>query len=414
MPKTERLYYTDCYLREFEARVVDVQPDPRGVRITLDRSAFYPESGGQPMDHGTIGSLSVLEVIDEGDAVPLVLERRPEGESVKGAIDWIRRFDHMQQHTGQHVLSAAFEKAVRAKTVGFHLGAGSSSIDLDTDRLTRRQIDQAEELANRIVFEDREVRVLFRSASEASRLDLRKPTEREGELRLIEVDGFDLSACGGTHVGRTGEIGMIAVRKSERMRGLTRVEFVCGARALSAARRDFLALGEAGRMLSGSLEQVPALVQKQADELRSALRAREKLTGRLAEYVARELAAAAPERPDGSGRKVIRHIFAAEELSEAKMVAHAVQKQPSTVALLGVLGGRGVPAAPAQGQGSSTTLFFSQSAGGSADMGALLRQTVAKFGGRGGGTRDFAQGGGVEPGKLDEALAEAEKLAGGP
>ena len=416
MSKTERLYYTDCYLQEFDARVLEVHPDPRGVRVILDRSAFYPESGGQPKDLGTLDGAPLLDVLDQGDTVPLVVAEAPAGPTVHGAIDWTCRFDHMQQHTGQHVLSAAFQRVARAKTVGFHMGADVSSIDLESDLLGRRQLDEVEELANRVVFENREVRILFRTAREASSMDLRKPTERQGDVRLIEVDGFDLSACGGTHVGRTGAIGLVATRRFERLKGNTRVEFVCGARALRAARRDFLALGEAGRALSGSPDQVPALVVRQSEELRGALRAREKLIGRLAEYRARELAQGAPEI---AGRRIIRHVFAADDLAEAKMIAHAVEKLPSTVALVGV-GPQGPASARAEaaspsgtetaGKRTSTTLFFSQSAGGEADMGALLKRTMAEFQGRGGGTRDFAQGGGIPEDKLEAALAYATGL----
>lgn len=403
MPKTERLYYTDCYLRDFEARVIAVEPEARGVRVTLDRSAFYPESGGQPRDAGTLDGAPVVDVAAQDDAVALVLAARPARDVVHGAIDWARRFDHMQQHTGQHVLSAAFERAARSKTVSFHMGAEVSTIDLDTDRLTRRQIDEAEELANQVVFEDREVRILFRSAAEASAMDLRKPTERAGEVRLVEVADFDLSACGGTHVRRTGEIGLISVRKHERVKAQTRVEFVCGRRALVAARRDFFALSEAGRLLSGGLDQVPALVQKQAGELRDAQRAREKLVTRLAAYRASELAQAATEK---NGRRVILQVFPADELLEAKMIAHAVQRLPAAVALLAV----GPPPEPSGNAGRATTLFFAQSAGGAADMGALLKRTMAEFQGKGGGTRDFAQGGGIEAAKLEAALAWAEGL----
>jgi len=403
MPKTERLYYTDCYRRDFEARLVAVEPDARGVRVTLDRSAFYPESGGQPRDAGTLDGAPVLDVVAHDDAVALVLAAKPASDVVHGAIDWTRRFDHMQQHTGQHVLSAAFERAARSKTVSFHMGAEVSSIDLDTDRVTRRQIDEAEELANQVVFEDREVRILFRSASEASEMDLRKPTERAGDVRLIEVADFDLSACGGTHVRRTGEIGLISVRKHERVRNQTRVEFVCGRRALLAARRDFLGLSDAGRLLSGGLEQVPALVQKQVEEARAAQRAREKLVTRLAEYQASELAAAAPER---NGRRVIRHVFPHEERLEARMIAHAIQRLPGAAALLAV-----APPVDSSGNaGRATTLFFAQSAGGAADMGALLKTVVGEFQGKGGGTHDFAQGGGIEAAKLEEALSRARSL----
>jgi alanyl-tRNA synthetase len=396
MPKTERLYYTDCYLREFEARVLRAEPGAKGFRVYLDRTAFYPESGGQPADHGSVGGIPLLEAVDEGDEIAHLLARGPESEIVKGAIDWERRFDHMQQHTGQHVLSGAVEKTGGYKTVSFHLGAETSSIDLDSDRLGRKQIEEAEELANQVVFENRAVRISFQPAADASRLDLRKPTFREGDVRLVEVEDFDLSACGGTHVDHTGAIGLIAVRKYERMKGQTRVEFVCGRRALRAARQDFLVLSEAARLFSTGREIVPELIAKQAQELREAMRAREKLVERLAESQALELWRETAEK---EGRKLIRCVFPAEESREAKIVAHALAKQPSTVALIGL---KGDPAA----------LFFSQSPGGGLDMGGVLKDTVARFGGKGGGARDFAQGGGLDEKRLEDALSFAEKLLG--
>ncbi len=392
--KTERLYYTDCYLREFEGRVLKTDSSPRGFRVYLDRTAFYPESGGQPMDHGSLGGVSVLELIDEGDAIAHVLERKPQRDTLTGKIDWTRRFDHMQQHTGQHVLSAGFERTGNYKTVSFHLGKDASSIDLDSDRIGPRQIAEAEDMANQVVFEDREVRILFRPAGEASQMDLRKPSERQGDVRLIEVEGFDLSACGGTHVSRTGAVGVIAVRKFERMKGATRVEFLCGGRALRAARRDFQLLSEAARMFSASSEQLPELVAKQREELRGVHRLSERLTERLAKYRARELWGAAPKR---SGRKIVRHIFPAEEHSEGKRVAHEVAALDSAVALIAI-------------KGKPASLYFSQTAGGAADVGAILRETVTKFAGKGGGARDFAQGGGLDESKLEEALAFAESL----
>ncbi|MGD0921354.1 MAG: alanyl-tRNA editing protein [Terriglobia bacterium] len=394
MLKTDRLYYSDCYLREFEARLVAAEPEARGFRVYLDRTAFYPESGGQPADRGTLSGIPVLDVIEVEEAIAHVLERKPEGVEIVGRVDWARRFDHMQQHTGQHLLSAAFEKVGKYKTVSFHLGSDGSSIDLDSDRLGRRQIDEAEELANQVAFDNREVRISFRPAAEAGHLDLRKASTREGELRLVEVADFDLSACGGTHVSRTGAVGLVLVRKFERMKGVTRVEFLCGNRALQAARRDFALLTEAARLFSGALENVPALISKQAEDLRAALRAREKLIKRMAEYEAHELWSAAPER---NGRRIVRQIFAAEDHDQAKMLAHAIAHQPAAVALIGV---KGKPAA----------LFFAQSAGGTTDMGSILKQTVAKVGGKGGGARDFAQGGGLDEASLEEALTIAEGL----
>src|SRR5438128_9258541 len=228
---TERLYYTDCYLREFEASVVAAEPAPQGCRVYLDRSAFYPESGGQPSDRGTLGGIPVLDAVDEGDAVAHLVGRKPESETVRGEIDWLRRFDHMQQHTGQHVLSAAFEHLFRVRTVSFHLGADVSTIDLARET-TAAEIEAAEREANRVVWEDRPVTIRFASAEEAASLPLRKEPKREGTLRLIDVERFDLSACGGTHVARTGAIGIIAVAAWERFKGGEGVEFLCGGRAL--------------------------------------------------------------------------------------------------------------------------------------------------------------------------------------
>ena len=364
MASTERLYYDDSYLREFEAQVIDVEPRPPHFRVYLDRTAFYPESGGQPMDRGTLGGLPVIQVTEEGDAVVHVVERELPREQVKGVIDWPRRFDHMQQHTGQHVLSAAFENVAEVRTVGFHLGAEISTIDLDSDRLGHRQ------------------------------MELRRPTQRAGEVRVVEVEGFDRSACGGTHLRRTGGVGLILLRKIERRKDLTRVEFVCGGRALKCARQDYEVLTKAAGLFSTSAENVPPLISQQAEELRLALRLRGKLLERLCEYRARELWAAAPER---NGVKIVRLVFPAEENLEAKLFAHAVAKHPSAVGLIGV---KGKPAA----------LFFSQSAGGPHDMGAILKQTVAHTGGRGGGARDFAQGGGLDESKLEDALTFTEGL----
>jgi alanyl-tRNA synthetase len=394
MPKTERLYYTDSYLREFEAHVLKVAPATKGFQVYLNRTVFYPDSGGQPADLGSLGEIRVVQVVDEGDEIAHILERSPEKEIVKGTIDWRRRFDHMQQHTGQHILSAAFVRTGGYKTVSFHMGAEASTIDLDSDRLGRRQIDEAEDLANQVVFENRPVRVFFQSPAEANQMELRKPTSREGDIRLIEVQDFDLSACGGTHVNQSGGVGLIAVRKVERMKGLMRVEFVCGARALRACRRDFNVLSEAGRLLSAALEDVPELITKQMQDLRETQRAKGKLMERLAEEMARELWAVAQETNE---RRIVRQVFAAEDSRQAKIFAHALSKHPSVVALVGV---KGKPAA----------LYFAQSAGGNFDMGNVLKQVVAKFGGKGGGTRDFGQGGGLDENTLEDILSYAQAL----
>ena len=236
----------------------------------------------------------MLDVIDEGDEVAHILAGNPASETVQGSIDWERRFDHMQQHTGQHILSAAFERAGGYKTVSFHLGAESSTIDLDSDRVGAKQIEEAEELANRVVFENRPVQISFRPAAEAQQLDLRKPTFREGDIRLVEVEGFDLSACGGTHVSGTGGVGIICIRKVERAKGLTRVEFVCGGRALRRARQDYAILSEAARLFSTGSENVPEMITKQAQDLRDAGKSLQKLVEESGGIGSRPVVAASP------------------------------------------------------------------------------------------------------------------------
>jgi alanyl-tRNA synthetase len=394
MAITDRLYYADCYLREFQARVIRTSSEAGGVRVFLDRTAFYPESGGQPADQGTLAGIAVLDVVEDGGEVAHLLTESPSTEVVQGSIDWRRRFDHMQQHTGQHVLSAAFEKAGGYKTVSFHLGTETSTIDLDSDRVGAKQIEETEELANKIVFENRPVQISFRSVAEANHMDLRKPTFREGDIRVVEVEGFDLSACGGTHVSRTGAIGLISIRKVDTSKGLTRVAFMCGGRALRRARRDFAILSEAAHQFSTGLENVPELIAKQAEELRDAGRLRNKLLEDLAELEALELWRSAPER---NGSRVVRRLHAAGDVKRAKMLAHAVAKHASAIALLGV---RGKPAG----------LFFAQSPGGKANLAEVLKQTLARFGGKGGGAHDFAQGGGLPEDQLEEALDFAELL----
>jgi alanyl-tRNA synthetase len=395
--KTERLYYTDSYLREFEAQIVGIAQAGAGFRVYLDRTAFYPESGGQPADRGRLGEVPLLNVENEGEAVAHLLGARPADGVVRGVIDWKRRFDHMQQHTGQHILSAAFEKRGDYKTVSFHMGDESSTIDLDSDRVSRPQVQAAEESANEVVFEDRPVKICFKSEEETSAMKLRKPSERKGEVRLVEIADFDLSACGGTHVSRTGAVGLILVRKMDHTKGMTRVEFVCGGRALRKARNDYLTLADAALELSAPLVNVPALARKRGEELRESLRIREKLLGQLAEYRARELFDSAPVK---NGLRIVRKAFAAGEIPEIKHLINALAGFPAMVALVGV---RGRPAG----------LYFAQSRGGGCDMAALLKRVTERFGGKGGGTRDSAQGGGLEESRIEDALILAESLLAG-
>jgi alanyl-tRNA synthetase len=377
---TERLYYTDPYARAFDASVLSVTALDGRPAARLDRTAFYPTSGGQPFDTGTLNGVRVVQV-EEDDAGDIlhVVERPVEPGPARGEIDWDRRFDHMQQHTGQHVLSAAFDRVCKAPTVSFHLGAERSTIDLSREP-SPAEIAAAEEAANRIVWEDRPVSIRFAGADEAARMALRKESRRGGELRLIEVQDFDLSACGGTHVGRTGEIGIVAIAGWERFKGGVRVEFVCGGRALATFRslRDIVSAG--ARALTVHPSELPASVERLQADAKEHVRTLRRLQERLASHEADSLAAAAV--PVGAARMVV-NVLDGWDAAGLKVIASSIAARPGHAAVL-----LGSPSA-----GSS--LVVARAADLTFDASALLRAITGRFGGRGGGRADLAQGGGA-------------------
>ena len=290
---TDRLYYTDSFLHEFEARVVAVS----GETVTLDRSAFYPTSGGQVFDTGWLeanGSTRVrVKEVTENEQTGEVLhivegaDALQPGTVVRGLIDAVRRLDHMQQHTGQHVLSAAFEKLYAFATVSFHMGEESCTIDLATDAVTAKQLQAAETLVNQVIAEDRAVEIRFATPDEARGMGVRKiPPAERAKLRLIDVRDFDLNACGGTHVRSTGQIGCILLRKTEKVKQGVRVEFVCGLRAVRTARRDFETLTDAAAVFSTHIWEVPQQVRKSLDEIKAAQKAQHRLLEEVAELQA--------------------------------------------------------------------------------------------------------------------------------
>src|SRR6266542_102353 len=291
----DRLYYDDPYLREFDATVTAVEWRDNRAMVALDRTAFYPTSGGQPFDVGTLGSLRVIDVVDEnGGAIAHVVENgAPQvGDRVHGTVDWARRFDHMQQHTGQHLLSAACEHLFHVATRSFHLGAAASTIDVARE-MTAQEIAAAETEANRVVWDDRPVAIRYATAEEAAGLKLRKEPARGGTLRLIDVEAFDLSACGGTHVSRTGAIGIIAVASWERFKGGQRIEFVCGGRALGRWRslRDTIAASV--RLLSVLPDEVSGAIERLQEEVKEQKRTLTVFQSDLARHQALEFADAA-------------------------------------------------------------------------------------------------------------------------
>lgn len=341
-------------------------------------------------------TLRVAEVADAEDGAVLhfVEGEVPRGPvRVRGFLDVERRRDHMQQHSGQHILSAAFVELFQMPTISFHMGEESCTIDLETKSLTAEQVAKAEMRANQVLLEDRPVGMHFVTAEKAREMGVRKipPAERD-ELRLIEVQGFDLCACGGTHVKATGQVGSILCRKVEKVKQGFRVEFVCGERAVRTARRDYETLVESGGLLSTHLWDVPASIRKVMDEGKAAGKVQHKLLEEIAELRAAQLLAG---RQQDDGVRVIAEVLADRELAFVKLLAQKLTQSSGVVALLG--------AGAAQ-----AALVFAQSPGGKHDMGALMKEAMAKLGGRGGGNKDMAQGGVSEAGKLQGAVDEAK------
>jgi alanyl-tRNA synthetase len=367
---TDRLYYHDSYLTEFRARVIETSPD--GLRIYLDRSAFYPTSGGQPFDTGKLGGVDVTEVVDEDGRIAHQLSAPLEAAEISGMIDWQRRFDHMQQHTGQHLLSAVLVDLFDAQTVSFHLGVESCTIDV-ARVLEPAQIREVERRANEIVFENRPVTVAFEDSSQD--LGLRKPTDREGVIRIISIEDLDRSACGGTHVRATGEIGPILIRKLDRIRGNQRIEFLCGLRAVKRARADFEAISSVARAFSAPADEVPALVTAQLEKLQDAEKARRRLSTELAQARGRELYAATPPGSDGV-RKVVQRV--ASLTDELRAEAQSFTAGPKSVFL-------------AMGENPPAILLACSPDSG-VNAGEFLKAALSKAGGRGGGSATMAQG----------------------
>jgi alanyl-tRNA synthetase len=372
------LYYTDAYLREFDATVLDVI-DVEGRRAALlDRTAFYPTSGGQPFDTGVLGSARVVDVVARDDEMILhVVEGAIERGPIHGSIDWNRRFEHMQQHTGQHVLSAAFERVCHVRTESFHLGALSSTIDLARE-VSPSEIAAAELEANTIVWDDRPVTIRFADETDAAALPLRKEPKRTGLLRIVEIEGIDLSACGGTHISRTGAIGSIAVSSFERFRGGTRIEFRCGGRALQGYRALRDSLSAASRLLSTARDDVPGAIERLQAESKLARTRVKDLQEQLAQYQAAALAARGASVEDSV--HVVERVDG-WDMAGLKAIALAVAARPGhLVVLVG-----GTPVSIVAARASDVT----------ADAAAIVKAATAKFGGKGGGRPELAQGGGL-------------------
>jgi alanyl-tRNA synthetase len=369
---TDRLYYTDAYRAEFSARVVQVADD--GRRVYLDATAFYPTSGGQPHDAGTLAGIPVVDVIDEETRIAHQLASPLSATDVVGKVDWHRRFDHMQQHTGQHLLSALFDDLFGMRTVSVHFGDDHSTLDLETDSLSPETLRQAERRANEIIAENRPVTVTFEDA--ASVAGLRKAVDRAGTLRIISIDGLDRSACGGTHVRATGEIGCVLLRGTERIRKTMRVEFVCGLRAVERAHADYTIVTTIASSLSAAVDAVPALLASQALQLKESDQSRRRLEKEVAGYRAAALFERLPNDP--GKRRVALVRSAAPAMDQLRVLGQAVTELQRSVLVATTVEGNGLLVATTDDSG--------------VDAGKMIRDALASVGGKGGGSPRLAQG----------------------
>ena len=393
---TKRLYYDDAFLREFDATVIACEPAGARWNLILDRTTFYPTSGGQPFDTGKLNDVAVVDVSDEhGDEIVHVTEQPlTAGAAVRGVIDWQRRFDHMQQHTAQHMLSAAFIELFGFQTVSFHLGRDISTIDLAAPSVVQRHLDEAERRVNEIIFEDREISVRYGTAEELAREGIRKKVEREGPLRVIDIADFDRQPCGGTHLARTGQAGMLLIRKCERQKQNWRVEAVAGFRALGTSREDLRILRSAAEQIGCGMAELPQMIGKMLEERRASARDAKKLTEHLAELEAAEVLAKSAEASADGAQKVAAAIFDDAAASYLAMLASKLVANPGVRAVLA--------------SRATKAIVLAQSAGLDGDMGALLRGLLAKFGGKGGGSKVFAQGSISDSASIEKFIADAK------
>ncbi len=400
---TRRLYYDDSFEREFTAKVLACEPaavpaSPEAKapawEVILDRTAFYPSSGGQPHDLGKLGDANVLDVHEHEDEIIHLVDRPLEPSEVQGCIHWPRRFDHMQQHTGQHLLSAMFQERFGRPTVSFHLGAEVCTIDLRGPEPSEEILEGAERAANQIIFEDRAVAVRYGTADELLKLGVRKEVARDGILRAIEIEAADLQPCGGTHVKRTGQIGMLLVRRCAKVRQDWRVEFVCGGRAERAARQDFLLLRQTAEKLGCAPEDVVTAAARALAERDANFKNFRAMLESLAKAEAALALQAAQRGPRGF--RIVSRVFEGLPAEYLGFFATEIAKSEKTIAVLALA--------------EDGHVLFAQHPSAAKDMSALLKRVLERVGGKGGGTRDFARGQLSDASQAKKAVSVAEEL----
>ncbi|MGB5823612.1 MAG: DHHA1 domain-containing protein [Proteocatella sp.] len=388
---TQKLYYENPYLREFVAEVIEVTEKDGNFHILLDKTAFYPEGGGQPSDTGTLDDCPITSVFQEGGQIYHVSPKKPiKLRRAKGYIDWDRRFDGMQQHLSQHILSACFFEKFKALTMGFHLGNDICTVDIDKS-LSSEQLDEIEAYANQIVLENFKLEILYPSSRELKKMPLRKLSPKiEGDVRIVKIGELDYNACGGIHPQSTIEVQLITILKQEKYKTLNRITFVGGKRAISLAKFNQKFTRQVCSFLKSNEEQAISkieLLSKSTGELSAENR---KLKSIIADYEVKDMLKAAPSV---KGIKIIKKIFKNIELKDVQSISAKLASYPGVVALLGVVSDQGV------------YMVFSCSQNlNSLDMNLLLKDSITLIDGKGGGNKFSSQGGGKSASNLESAL----------
>lgn len=396
---TTRIYYTDSYRHTFEATLLALTEQAGRPALVLDATCFYPTSGGQAHDLGTIKQWPVVDVVaDDKGQIYHILDAWPDPAPVPGPVtgqvDWARRYDHMQQHSGQHLLSQLLYRLFGWETVSVHFGERESTLDVEAATITAQQLAHAEAAANDLVYAARPITAYSVHERDLATVPLRRPPKVSGEIRIVEIEGYDYSACGGTHVHTTAEIGPIKLLRQERRRGQTRITFLCGKRALAdyAYKHDLLL--QAAAVYSTEIGQVPELLARSQAQVKSLQRQNDDLTLRLLSFEVETIAATATVI---NGHQVVIQQWAARPVDAVKTLANLLQARPLTIALL------------ATTVEDKVTVVFARSEDVTIHMGNLLRDALKAFGGGGGGRPDFAQGGGVSVDKVAALLDFARK-----
>jgi len=391
MAETKRLYFEDAYLKEFEARVVGRTAIEGNAAVLLDRTGFYPEAGGQACDRGTINGIAVLRVIEDGNEIVHVLERAVEADTVQGRIDWPRRFDQMQQHSGQHILSQAFFEVVRGTTMSFHIGEDVSSVEIGVPKISDEDLDKVEASANAVVFEDREIKTYIVPEDRIATVPLRKPPKKTGSIRVVEVSGFDYSACGGTHCRRAGEIGLIKVIKTDRIRNNLRFEFVCGGRALRDYDEKNRSVRQAAAFFSVAERDVVATAGKSLAEMKALKKRARKLEERIASYEASEII-------QGARGKVVQILFEDKSPDEVRFLALQIIHDAERIVLFGAHGD------------TQSHIILAAPEGLGLDVRTLIPAVSGVIQVRGGGSPSLVELVTTEKGKVGPALDAVKKF----